>query len=185
MEANSPGLKYSLDHLILIKNAFKTDEFWEDGLGTNPERLKLYHLQQLLSYHSHRTLCANAVEEFKGIIIEHNNLESEEVRIWVDSNIPFFKENLFSFGYTYTDEDGKLEKDFYLPDYCIYIDRTTYVPIIQYWLLMKNLYFGEYYKNKEDRSPAEVANPKDYYYQEPDPSSPSDIEVVKSILELK
>ena len=50
---------------------------------------------------------------------------------------------------------------------------------------MKNLYFGEYYKNKEDRSPAEVANPKDYYYQEPDPSSPSDIEVVKSILELK
>ena len=143
------------------------------------------HLQQLLTYQSYRTKAVDSVEKFRRIINSTNCLDNEAVRKWVDGNIPFFKEHLFSFGYTYTDEDGKLDKDFHFPDYGIYINRAPYVPIIQYWLLMKNLYFGEYYKKNEDRSPIEAADPKDYYYVAPDPNAPNDLEIVRNILALK
>ena len=177
---------YNIDDIRkYIEGTDPAKEVDNDFLVPDPERNKHYHLQQLLTYHSHRTLCVNAVEELRSIITKYGELDTEEVRIWVDRNVPFFKEHLFSFGYTYKDEDGNLEKDFYLPDYSIYIDRTPFVPIIQYWLLMKNLYFGEYYKKKEDRSPTEAADPKDYYYVEPDPDAPTDLEIVKNILELK
>ena len=185
MESNKASIFYTIDDIVTIVHAFNPVKLEDVILNADSDHNKLYHLHEFLTYYSYRTKAVDAVEEFRRIINSNNCLDNEGVRIWVEGNIPFFKEHLFSFGYTYTDEDGNLDKDFYLPDYSIFIDRTAYIPIIQYWLLMKNLYFGEYYKKREDRSPIEAADPKDYYYVEPDHDAPTDIEIARNILALK
>lgn len=173
----------TLDILEYISETEPTLGFDDDILNPNPERIKLYHLKELYGYYSFVTPCKKAVSELTSIIKRVNDLDNEEVRIWVEENILFYKQNLFAFGTSFTDENGEHELNFYLPQYHLYVERKEFVPVIQCWYLMKNLYYGQYHLVKEKRK-FEEPNPQDYYYVAPNPSVPSNIDVVKQILEI-
>jgi len=156
-------------------------EYYQDILNPHPEKQKFDYLNELLHFYSFRTLCQKEVNELKKIIESTDDLNTEFVRTWVDENLLFFKENLFSFGYTYVDDDGENDKDFYLSKYNLFVENKEFIPIIQYWQLMWILYFGQYYKPIKDRDKTE-RDPNEYYYVKPDPNAPNDLEIIKSIL---
>ena len=158
-------------------------DFNDTILEPNPERLKLFHLKELYQFYTFAVPCNKMVQELKKIIDSENDLECEDVRLWVQENTLFFRNNIFSFGYSYTDEKGEHDGNFFLPQHNLYVERAPFVPVIQYWYLMKNLYFGQYHLVKEERK-VEEANPNDYYYQEPNPNHPSDLDIVKQILQI-
>lgn len=157
--------------------------FDADILNPNPERHKLRTLKDLNSFYAFATPCYKAVKELENIICQVDDLDSEEVRNWVNEFYLFFKTHLFLFGHLYQDEDGNHDKHFYLRDFNMYIQREPFIPIIQFWYLMDNLYSGQYHLPKDDRK-FTPPNPNDYYYREPDPNAPEDIEVIKQILQL-
>jgi len=166
--------KYVNDHKELL-------EFNNDLLNPHPEKQKFDYLKELLHFYSFRTPCQKAVNELKRIIENTDDLNTEFVRTWVDENVLFFKENLFNLGYSYVDEDGENDKDFYLSKYNLFVENKEFIPIIYYWQLMWILYFSQYFKPIEERDKIEP-DPNDYYYVKPDPNAPSDLEVIKSIL---
>lgn len=170
------------DVIEYIKETEPTLGFDEDIFNPNPERLKLNLLKDLYQFYSFAMPCKKAVEELTNIIHRVDTLEHEEVRIWVKENTLFFEKNLLLFGTQFTDENGEHEQNLYLSKYNLYIERKEFVPVIQYWYLMNNLYFGQYHLVKEERK-FEEPNPFDYYYVEPNPNDPSDLDVLKQILQ--
>ena len=166
--------KYVTDNKELL-------EYYNDIMNPHPEKQKFDYLKELLHFYSFRTPCQKAVNELKKIIEDTDDLNTMFVRTWVDENVLFFKENLFSFGYSYVDEDGENERDFYLSKYNLYVENKGFIPIIQYWQLMWILYFGQYFKPIEERD-ITIPDPNDYYYVKPNPNAPSDLEIIKNIL---
>ena len=167
-------LKYVTDNKELL-------EYNNDLLNPHPEKQKFDYLKELLHFYSFGTPCQKTVNELKKIIENTDDLNTELVRTWVNENAFFFKENLFNLGYSYVDEDGENDKDFYLSKYNLYVEIKEFIPIIQCWQLMWNLYFGQYFKPIEERDKTEQ-DPNDYYYVKPDPNAPSDLEIIKNIL---
>ncbi|MBS1640678.1 MAG: hypothetical protein JSR12_11545 [Bacteroidetes bacterium] len=155
--------------------------FDDDILNPNPERIKLLHLKELYQYYSFVTPCRKAVDELNKIIAATDTLDCEQVRVWVEENILFFKSNILSFGINFTDTNNEHDENFFLTQHNLYIERKPFVPIIQYWYLMKNLYFNQYHLVKEERK-FEEPNPNDYYYVEDDKTYASNLDVVKKIL---
>ena len=158
-------------------------EFYRDHLNPHAEKQKFNYFNELLVYYSFVAPAKLLVNEFSTIFEQENDLDCEPVRRWVVENTRFFKTNLFMFGVSYLDKNGLLEQNFYNSSYDFYVDFSEFIPIIQYWQLMWNLHFGQYHLVKQERKFTEP-NPKDYYYVEPDPNAPSDIEVVKTILRM-
>ena len=153
----------------------------DDILDPDPIRYKWNDLTQLYTFYSFSTPCKKAVKELNIIIESVNTLDHELIRVWVADNLVFFKNNLFNFGYTYTDEAGGHSNDYYLPRHHLYIERIAFIPVLQYWQIMWNLYFGKYYLEKDQRKFTKPTS-NDYYYLKPVSNAPSNIEVVKSIL---
>lgn len=151
--------------------------------GSKLERHKFRTLQELYNFYCFFTPCRNAVIELGKIINQGGNLDSGSVCKWVVEYYPFYKSHLSLFCHQYQDETGVHDKDFYLSDFNLYIEREPFIPVIQFWYLMNTLYWGQYHLPKEQRK-FEKLSPNDYYYKELDPNAPSDLEVVKRILEL-
>ena len=174
---------YTIADLIEYINKIESTIGFDDNiLNPNPERLKLNRLKDIYGYYIFQKPCTKANEEFISILERVNDLNSEEIRVWVQDNVTFFEQNLLLFGYTYGDANGEHKLNFYLPEFQLYIEREEFVPIIQYWYLMTNLYFSQYHLIESERK-IEEPNPLDYYYVAPDPNRPSDLDIIKQILQ--
>ncbi len=153
---------YSIDEVAkYITETEPTLWFDDEILNPSPERLKLNRLKDIYGYYTFQEPCTKANEEFVNILERVNDLNSEEVRVWVQDNVTFFEQNLLLFGYTYSDTIGEHKLNFNLPEFQLYLERKEFVPIIQYWYLMTNLYFGQYYLIESERK-IEEPNPLDY-----------------------
>lgn len=175
---------YSIDDVMeyIDETEIRTD-FNDDILNPDPEKHKLRTLKELYKIYKLSVPCNFAVKQLDCIIVEGNDLDSTSVRRWVDEFYPFFKSELSLFCYLYQDEDGSHDKDFFLRDFNLFIQRKPFIPIIKFWYLMDNLYWGQYHLPKDDRK-FTPPNPNDYYYRESDPNAPEDIEVIKQIIQL-
>jgi len=159
-------------------------DFEQDILRPHPARVKLRILQELYDIYSFAVPCAKAIEEFREVLSRSKSLDSKSVRGWVLDYYPFYKQHLTLFGHRYQDENELHDGNFYLSEFNLYVDREPFIPIIQFWYLMNNLYWGQYHIPIEERKFEELS-PDDYYYKVQDPNTPSDLEVIKRILQLK
>ncbi len=177
---------YTITDIKECINECQTDtllHFNQGFLDPNPSKHKLRILQQLYDIYCFAVPCKRAVQELSEMLDQEMDLDSESIRKWVEEYYLFYKAHLSLFCHQYQDETGVHDKDFYLSDFNLYIERKPFIPIIQFWYLMNTLYWGQYHLPKEQRKFEELS-PNDYYYKELDPNAPSDLEVIKRILEL-
>lgn len=139
--------------------------------------LKTYiAFKELMEYYQFKTECEIAVNEIKQIVEIQNNLENDSIKKWVIKYHSLFENSLNGFGLEYLDSGNDNDPYLHLASLDIYVDKTPFIPLIQFWELQWLLYFGEYYLPKENRT---IPDPKDYYYTPPNPNDPTDLSIVK------
>lgn len=134
----------------------------------------------LLENLSHHPYCAAAITELKSILKNNFTLDQKAVADWIYNHYPYFDEHLVLFGVDYLENESATDGNLDLRDGTC-LEKDPFLPIIQFWNCMWLLYYSEYNKAFEERT---EPDPNDYYYVAPDPNRLSDIDTIKSYLEL-
>jgi hypothetical protein len=132
-----------------------------------------------MDYYSFKPNTESAVNEIKEILEIHDNLENESIRKWILKHHSLFEDKLFSFGLDYLNSGDDQDNNLHLTSLDIYVDKTAFLSIFQFWELQWLLFFGEFHLLTENRT---VPDPKDYYYLPPDPNELLALDKVKKIL---
>lgn len=146
----------------------------------HPEYSKYFQLKELYHFYSFCIPCNKAVDEFKGILEEVNDLNCDEIKVWVEKNQPFFTKYIYGFGILFTDINHQLKSDFYFPSYNLYVEREPFIPIIRYWLVMWNLIADQYHLPISERVFLNTQH-QDYYLAK-DLNTKTSLELIYKIL---
>jgi hypothetical protein len=140
---------------------------------------KYVHFKKLMDYYLFKPNTESAVNEIKEILKIHIDLENDSIRKWILKHHSLFEDKLFSFRLEYLDSGDDEDNNLHLTSLDIYVDKTAFQSIIQFWELQWLLFFGGYHLLTKNRT---VPDPKDYYYVPPDPNEPLPLDQVKNIL---
>jgi len=129
---------------------------------------------------AHHPYCAAAIAELKSILKNNLTLEQTAVADWISNHYPYFNEHLVLFGIDYLENETATNGNLDLRDGTC-LEKEPFLPIIQFWNCMWLLYFSDYNKAMDEST---KTDPDDYYYAAPDPNRLSDLDAVKSYLQL-
>lgn len=143
----------------------------------SPEH-QFVQLKQLLAYLQFKNDCIQAVTEFKSVIASLDSLENESVRSWLNTFKQLGCVHLMEFGYEYLDFSCTPKPNIYIKPLEMHIERTPFLPIIQFWEIFSCLYWGGYDKPQSERNNVEGS----YYSGEGNTSGQDDFrEVIRLI----
>lgn len=136
--------------------------------------------EKLLHYYDRKNRCIRGVGRLKSILQKEPTLEQRAIREWTVNHQQLGQKELFGFYFEYLDYGDDPTRDLYIPALTLYVDRSDFIPIIQFWELHYFLYGNQYHLEASER---QIADPNEYYYTPPDPNAPSDLEKVLRLLE--
>jgi hypothetical protein len=148
-------------------------------LNESSDDKKYTIFKKLMEYFIFKQDTEIAVSEIKLIIQNYNNLENERIKGWILEYHSLFENELFGFGIDYLDSGDDPDDNLHLTSIDIYVDKTHFMPIIQFWQLQWLLYYKEYHVLMEKRTTHDT---KSYYINSQDKNEHSDLEKVKEIL---
>lgn len=144
--------------------------------GNNKSQETAIAYNRLLNYHHFENHLKQQNTQLKNILIVSNSLEQPLIKEWINKNIYFFETSIFNFGIDYLDENDI----FRIPVLEEKINTTNFTEIILFWKCMWLLYFGEYHKDKTNRSPKDEVG--SYYYSVS--NTINDNEILKNYLNI-
>lgn len=147
----------------------------------NPElderRQNIYN--ELLNYYDRKNRCIRGISRLKAILQKEPTLDQRNIREWTVNHQQLGQKELFGFYFEYLDYGDDPNRDLYIPALALYVDRTDFIPIIQFWEIHYFLYGNQYHLEASER---EIADPNEYYYNPPDPNAPPDLDIVIALL---
>lgn len=135
--------------------------------------------EKLLHYYDRKNRCIRGVSRLKAILQKEPTLDQRAIREWTVNHYQLGQKELFGFFFEYLDYGDDPNRDLHIPALNLYVDRTDFTPIIQFWELHYFLYGNQYHLEASER---EIADPNEYYYNPPDPNAPPDLDIVMALL---
>lgn len=137
--------------------------------------------KEFIEIQKHESDIKYLLDELKQLTMVVYDLNQPQIQEWCARTKDLYIDKLFGFA-THYFHFLETPNDFiYIQQLDVSIESKGLENIIMFCDVQKILCWGEYYLTKEHRKPA---NPNDYYYVQPDPNAPSDIDVVKQLLLL-
>lgn len=126
-------------------------------------------------------LMAKHLNELKEILRNVNSLDCTEVQNWCFKTKDLYNERLFGFELEYLYSTDSIDDPIIYKRLGFTLPSVGFENLIQFCKVQGILYWGEYYKQSQERTKPDTEG---YYYVPQDPNTPPKIDIIRSILNV-